>query len=86
MDELPNFDVRHEGRAWTREEIASRWRTPPLPEKIELMDGKIFLAEEQRLAMLGCLLENVGADAAVRLGDPEVWREAIDRLEASDQT
>jgi hypothetical protein len=30
--------------------------------------------------MLALLLENVGADKAVRLGDPGVWREAIDHL------
>ena len=30
--------------------------------------------------MLGLLLENVGADAAVHLGDPEVWREAVAAL------
>lgn len=83
MDELPNFDVRRGDRAWTRTEIESKWRTPPLPEKIELIDGKLFLAEEQRLAMLGCLLEQCGADAAVRLGDPGVWREAIAGLEDS---
>jgi hypothetical protein len=27
--------------------------------------------------LLGLLLENVGVDAAVRLGKPEVWRAAI---------
>ncbi len=29
------------------------------------------------------MLENLGVDAAVRLGDPKVWREAIDALERS---
>ncbi len=28
---------------------------------------------DERLALLGLLLENVGADAAVKLGDPNVW-------------
>ena len=36
--------------------------------------------EDQRLAMLGLLLENVGADAAVGLGNPAVWREAVARV------
>jgi hypothetical protein len=27
--------------------------------------------------VLALLLENVGADAAVRLGDPEIWRGAV---------
>jgi hypothetical protein len=50
------------------------------PEKMEMVDGKPFDTEEQRLLMLGMLLENVGADAAVRLGDPQVWRDALARL------
>jgi hypothetical protein len=51
-----------------------------VPEKLELLDGKIFMSEEQRITMLGWLLEQLGADAAVRLGDPEVWREAVSDL------
>lgn len=36
--------------------------------------------ETQRLTLLALLLENVGVDQAVRLGDPEVWREAVREL------
>jgi hypothetical protein len=32
--------------------------------------------------MVGLLLENVGIDQAIRLGQPEVWREAIANLPA----
>jgi hypothetical protein len=32
--------------------------------------------------LLGLLLENVGADRAVRLGDPSVWRSAVEALSA----
>jgi hypothetical protein len=35
----------------------------------------------ERLTLLGLLLENVGADQAVRLGNPEVWRAAVRDLE-----
>jgi len=38
------------------------------------------LLQVVRLRMLGLLLVNVGADKAVRLGDPKVWREAIKSL------
>ena len=41
------------------------------------MNGKIFWDDEQRLRMLGLLLEQLGADAAVQLGDPQVWRDAV---------
>lgn len=47
------------------------------PAKIELIDGHLFWTEDDRLTMLGLLLENVGADKAVRLGDSKVWREAV---------
>lgn len=36
--------------------------------------------EEDRLNVLAMLLENVGVDKAMRLGDPNVWREAIKEL------
>jgi hypothetical protein len=29
------------------------------------------------VTLLGLLLENVGVDRAVRLGDPKVWRAAV---------
>ena len=51
------------------------------PEKIEMIEGKLFLIEEDRLTMLALLLENVGVDQAVRLGDPDVWRAAVARLD-----
>jgi hypothetical protein len=44
------------------------------PEKLEMIDGKLLWDHEARVALLGLLLENVGADVAVRLGDPSVWR------------
>jgi hypothetical protein len=37
--------------------------------------GKLLWGDDQRLLLLGLPLEDVGADAAVRLGDPAVWRE-----------
>ena len=76
------WDIRRKGRAWTREEIDSHYRERS-PAKIELIEAKLFWSEEDRLNMLGLILENVGADAAVRLGDPDVWRAAVKALDAS---
>lgn len=61
------WDIRRTGRAWSGVEARERWALTA--ERIEMIEG--------RLNMLALLLENVGADAAVRLGDPEVWREAV---------
>ena len=79
MDEQPEiqWDIRREGRAWGDE----AWERYDLtPEKFEMAGGKLFWSDEERLIMLGLMLENVGADQAVRLGDPQVWREAIAAL------
>jgi hypothetical protein len=70
----PQWDIRREGRAWSTEAQA-RWALTP--EKLEMYRGKLLWDDEQRLLLLGLLLENVGADAAVRLGDPAVWRTAV---------
>ena len=69
------WDIRREGRAWTDEEFESRVELRP--EKLEVWDGKLLFTEEERLALLGLLLENVGADAAVRLGERHVWVSAV---------
>ena len=69
-----DWNIGRKGRSW-RKEAMQRWELTP--EKIEMVDGKLFDTDEQRLMMLGMLLENLGADAAVRLGDPQVWREAV---------
>jgi hypothetical protein len=42
--------------------------------------GRLFFDDEQRVLLLGLLLANVGVDAAVRLGDPNVWRAAVANL------
>jgi hypothetical protein len=72
------WDIQREGRRW-RTEAMSRYELTP--EKIELIDGRLFWRDDERLTMLALLLENVGADAAVRLGDPEVWRAAVAGLD-----
>jgi hypothetical protein len=75
------FDIRREGRRWTVEEIERKWREhETVPGKLELIEGKVFWSDEQRLTMLGWMLEQLGADAAVRLGEPEVWRQAVEQM------
>jgi hypothetical protein len=76
------WDIRREEREWTPEEWGLRRELTP--EKNELVRGKLYWSDEDRLNMLALLLENVGANRAVRIGDPRVWREAIAALD--DQT
>jgi hypothetical protein len=75
---MPRWDIRRKGRAWVGGEARSRYAL--CPEKVELIEGKLLWSEKDRLRLLGLLLENVGVDKAVRLGDPEVWREAVEQL------
>jgi hypothetical protein len=71
------WDIRRRGRAWKAGEASKRHALSP--EKIEMIEGRLFWKED-RLTMLALLLENVGVDKAVRLGDPAVWREAVGGL------
>ena len=75
---MPDWDIRAEGRAWTAGEAMQRYALTP--GKLEMVHGKLLWDDEARLTLLALLLENVGADTAVQLGDPDVWRHAIDRL------
>jgi hypothetical protein len=74
-----DWDIRREGRAWGADEAMPRYDLTP--EKLEMVDGKLLWDDESRVRLLGLLLENVGADRAVRLGDPQVWRDAVAALD-----
>jgi len=72
------WDIRREGRRWTREEFDRK--VGMAPEKIEFVGG-IFASEHQRFVVLGMLLENLGIDRAVRFGNLADWKAAIADLE-----
>jgi hypothetical protein len=76
--EYSDWDIRREGRRWTKEEAERR--IYQAPEKIEFAGG-IFGSEDQRLTVLGMLLENLGIDKAIRFGKLDDWKAAIAALE-----
>ena len=78
MTTQPQWDIRGRGRAWRGDEAMSRYMLTP--EKLEMVGGKLLWSNEDRVTLLALLLENVGADRAVQLGDPEVWRAAVAKL------
>ena len=64
MSEI-EWDIRHEGRAWRGDGVRARYNLALA--KIELIEGKLFWSEDERVTMLALLLENGGVDKAVRL-------------------
>ena len=72
-----DWDIRREGREWTREE----WdrRIYQAPEKIEFAGG-IFNHDRERMTVLAMLLENLGIDRAVQLGNAADWKAAVAEL------
>ena len=72
--ERSDWDIRREGRRWTKEEFERRLYQAP--EKIEFVGG-IFASEQERLTVLAMLLENLGIDRAVRFGKLADWKAAI---------
>ncbi len=71
-----DWNIGRRGRIWSDDECMPRYSMAP--EKIELINGQLFWSEEERLTMLALLLENVGIDNAISLGDSNIWREAIE--------
>jgi len=81
---MPTWDIRLDGRRWTMEEFEARCLV--LPEKMELIDGKLFWSDRERMAMLGSVLEMVGLAEAVKLAPRELWLEALRQpTETSDE-
>jgi hypothetical protein len=73
---MDTWDICRAGHAWGGEAMS---RYEMTPEKTEMIAGKLYGTEEERLTMLALLLENVG-DKAVRIGNPDIWRAAVDGL------
>jgi hypothetical protein len=74
------WDIRREGRKWTSEE--TEYWMYHAPNKIEFVGG-IFAGEQERLRVLGMLLELLGIDKVVRFGGLDDWKAAIADLEES---
>jgi hypothetical protein len=73
------FDIGLEGRRWTVTRLHAL--EDVLPEKMELIDGRLFWGERYRLGMLAAMLEHVGLEKAVTLAPKALWLEALARLD-----
>lgn len=81
---MKDLDIRIEPRRWSGDELH---RHDELPGRLEMIGGQLCLDEEQRLLLLGALLEHVGTARAVRMGPLKAWASAIakrEELEAWD--
>ena len=68
------LDIRLEPRRWSGDELR---RHDELPGRLEMVRGQLCLDEEQRLVLLGALLEHVGTARAVQMGPLKAWTTAI---------
>lgn len=67
---------------WWPEPITAAQASAFVPETIEVEEGYLLggpEADDRRMQLLGLLLRNCGLDRAVRLADPTLWKEALDR-------
>jgi hypothetical protein len=78
------WDIRPEGHSWRGDEASARFALAP--EKLELIEGRLLWSDEERLMLLGLLLENVGTRAAVKLGDLDAWRAAVRDFSDEDRS
>ena len=60
-----DWEILNGGRQWQSSEAMDRYFMAP--EKIEMVDGKLFNTAEERETLLCLLLENVGANRAVNV-------------------
>jgi hypothetical protein len=79
VESTMQWKIERQGRRWSKEEIQSRYHAV-CPDGVELIEGKLFWTEADRLNVLAMLLENVGIDKALTLADPALWQEALDAL------
>ena len=73
------WHIRRAGQQWLGGKFKNR--IYQAPEKIEFVEGGIFTNERERLTVLAMILENLGIDKAVRLGDPADWKAAVMELD-----
>jgi hypothetical protein len=59
------------------DEFWARYSHLNMPEKLEVIEGKLFWNDEQRLHVLAMLLEPVGLRRALALCPPEAIRAAL---------
>ena len=69
------FEIGLEGHLWDVHRFHAL--DDVLPEKMELIEGKLFWSQRERLGMLGAMLEQVGLVEAVKLAPRELWLEAL---------
>ena len=71
-----SWKIAPEPAALTHDEFWARYDHLNMPEKFEVVEGKLFWNDEQRLHVLAMLLEAVGLRRALTLCPPKVVRAA----------
>ena len=72
-----SWRIAAEPVALTHDELWARYDHLNMPEKFEVVEGKLFWNDEQRLHVLAMLLEALGLRRALTLCAPEAVRAAL---------
>jgi len=73
-----NWNIKRKGRSWHGNEAREKFALTP--QKIEMIEGKLFLSEEDRLNMLGLLMENIGLDQVLKVCDPATLQQVVNDI------
>jgi hypothetical protein len=76
------FNIGLEGRLYTVDRLYELETV--LPEKMELIDGKLFGIDRYRLGMASAMLEQLGLIEIVKLAPKELWLEALRHAEQDE--
>jgi hypothetical protein len=71
-----SWNIQRKGSAWPVGNVLERDGRIPAGARIEIHYGKLLFNDDDRMTLLALLLENVGIDNAVTLGNPEDWLDA----------
>lgn len=57
---------------------------PLVPGHLEVVGGKLYINDEQRMLLLWALLDHVGTVLGVSMGSLEAWQAAIEKRQKSE--
>lgn len=77
-DSAPHlWNIQRCGYSWSGETLSTRNDQIPSAARIEIHNGRLLYDDDERMTLLALLLENLGIDNAIKLGDLKNWFDAV---------